>query len=236
MQHTDPLNQQRVFWELSPRLPDGCIITGDAGSSTSWFARDLRMRTGMRASLSGTLATMGSAVPYAVAAKFAHPDRAVVAIAGDGAMQMNGMNELLTIGKYWRRWDDPRLVVLVLHNNDLNMVTWEMRATQCDPKFEASQDIPDFDDARFAELCGLRGLRVEQEADVGPAIEDAFAATRPTLIDAVVSPHVPPLPPHVEWKQARAVMSAIMAGDPDAAEVVRATARQDLLKWLPGRR
>ena len=235
LQHTDPLNPQRVFWELSPRLPENCIITCDSGSATNWFARDIKIRDGMRASLSGTLATMGAAMPYAVAAKFAHPDRVVIAMPGDGAMQMNGMNELLTVAKYWRRWEDPRLVVIVTHNNDLNQVTWEMRAMEGDPKFEASQDIPDFDYARYAELCGLGGVRIETEGDVVPAIEAAFAADRPTVIDAVVSADVPPLPPHIEWDQAKAMMSAIISGDPDAASIVRTSAKQALLDWLPGR-
>jgi pyruvate dehydrogenase (quinone) len=97
MKDADPINPQRVFWELSPRLPERCIITADSGSGTNWYARDVKLRSGMMASLSGGLATMGPAVPYAVAAKFAHPDRPVIALAGDGAMQMNGINEMITI-------------------------------------------------------------------------------------------------------------------------------------------
>ncbi len=235
MTEADPVNPQRVFWELSPRLPDDCIVTADSGSSTNWYARDVKLRKGMRASLSGTLATMGPAVPYAIAAKLAHPSRPVLAIAGDGAMQMNGNGELLTIAKYWKRWTDPRLVVLVLHNNDLNQVTWEQRAMSGDPKFEASQDIPDFDYARYAELCGLQGLRIEKPDEIGPAWERAFASPVPTVIDAVVSADVPPIPPHIEWKQAKAMMSAVMSGDPDAAEIVRHAGKQSLLDLLPGR-
>lgn len=231
----DPLNPQRLFWELSPRLPDRAVLTSDSGSAANWYARDIKIRKGMRGSLSGTLATMGSAVPYAIAAKFAHPDRAVIALTGDGAMQMNGMNELLTIGKYWERWSDPRLIILILHNNDLNQVTWEMRAMEGDPKFEASQDIPDFDYARYAELCGLSGIRVEKADDVAGAWEQALSASRPTVIDAVVTPDVPPIPPHVEFKQAQAMMKAIMTGDPDAAGVVKESMKQQLLGFLPGR-
>src|SRR6185503_1732253 len=124
MDDADPVNPQRVFHELSRRLPDDAIITADAGSAANWYARDIRMRSGMMGSLSGNLATMGCGVPYAIAAKFAHPDRPVFALVGDGAFQMNGMNEMLTIAKYRRRWADQRLIVLVLHNNDLNQVTW----------------------------------------------------------------------------------------------------------------
>ena len=175
----DPINPQRVFWELSQRLPDRAILTSDSGSSANWFARDVRLREGMMASLSGTLATMGPGVPYAIAAKFAHPDRPVIALVGDGAMQMNGNGELVTIAKYWQRWSDPRLIVLVLHNNDLNQVTWEQRAMEGDPKYEASQQLPDFPYARYAELIGLTGIRVDDPDDIADAWEQAFAADRP---------------------------------------------------------
>src|SRR4051794_19890196 len=157
----DPVNPQRVVHELSHVLPDGAIIAADSGSSTNWFARNLRLRKGMMASLSGTLATMGCGVPYAIGAKFAHPDRPVIALVGDGAMQMNGLNELITIAKYWKRWSSPTLVVCVFNNQDLNQVTWEQRVLAGDPKFPATQQIPDFQYARFAELIGLNGVRVD---------------------------------------------------------------------------
>lgn len=235
MTEADPINPQRVFWELSPKLPDDVIIAADSGSSTNWYARDVRMRRGMRSSLSGTLATMGPAMPYAVGAKFAHPSRPVLAIEGDGAMQMNGMNELLTVGKYWHKWADPRFVVLVLHNNDLNQVTWEQRAMSGDPKFSVTQDIPDFDYARFAEMCGLEGIRVDDPDGIARAWEQAFSAARPTVIDAVVSADVPPIPPHIEWKQAKSLMSAMLQGDPDLGGIVRQSTKQALLDYLPGR-
>jgi pyruvate dehydrogenase (quinone) len=217
----DPINPQRVFWELSPRLPDGALITCDSGSSANWYARDLKIREGMRCSLSGNLATMGCGVPYALGAKFAHSDRPVIALVGDGAVQMNGLLELLTVAKYWKRWADPRFVVMVLHNNDLNMVTWEMRAMEGDPKFEASQDIPDFNYAQFADMVGLKGIRVETPEAVGPAWDEAFNAGKPVVIDAVTDPNIPPLPPHITWKQAQAMMSSMLKGDPDLGAVVR---------------
>ena len=164
----DPINPQLVFHELSKRLPDGAILSSDSGSAANWYARDVKLRKGMMASLSGTLATMGPGVPYAIAAKFAHPDRPVFALVGDGAMQMNGINELITIAKYRHRWPDQRLVVLVLNNRDLNQVTWEQRAMSGDPKFEGSQDLPDFPYARYAELLGLKGIRVDTPDQVGP--------------------------------------------------------------------
>ncbi len=215
MHDANPINPQRVFWELSPRLPDNCIITSDAGTSANWYARDIRIRDGMMASLSGNLATMGPGVPYAIAAKFAFPDRPVVALVGDGAMQMNGMNELITIEKYYREWKDPRLVVLVLNNRDLNMVTWEMRAMEGDPKFAASQDLPNVAYARYAELLGLRGIYVDRPEQIGPAWDEALHADRPVILEAITDPDVPPLPPHITLDQAKAFTSSFLKGDED---------------------
>jgi len=231
----DPINPQRVFWELSRRLPDRAILTSDSGSSANWFARDVRLREGMMASLSGTLATMGPGVPYAIGAKFAHPDRPVIALVGDGAMQMNGNGELVTIAKYWRRWSDPTLIVLVLHNNDLNQVTWEQRAMEGDPRYEASQQLPDFPYARYAELIGLAGIRVDDPDDLGAAWEQAFAAGRPVVLEAITDPDVPPLPPHITIEQAKAFASALVHGDPSAAQLVKQAAKGKLEEFLPGR-
>ena len=235
LQEADPLNPQRVFHELSSRLPDDCIIAADSGSAANWYARDIRLRKGMKASLSGTLATMGPGVPYALAAKFAFPDRVAIALVGDGAFQMNGMNELITIAANYRRWADPRLIVLVLHNNDLNQVTWEQRAMEGDPKFEASQRLPDFPYARYAELIGLEGIRVDNPDDVGDAWDRALAADRPCLVEAITDPEVPPLPPHITVEQAHHFMQAVLRGDPDASRLVRQSLRQKLAGVLPGK-
>lgn len=232
MVDADPLNPQRVFWELSPRLPDDCLLAADSGSSTNWFARDLKLRPGMMASVSGTLASMGCAVPYAIAAKFAHPDRPVIAIEGDGAMQMNGIAELITVAKYWQQWSDPRFIVLVLNNRDLNQVTWEQRVMAGDPKFEASQELPDFPYARYAELIGLKGVRVDSPDQVASAWEEALAAERPIVYEAVTDPNVPPLPPHIKLEQARALGAALRAGDPDARSVLRESVRQKLAGFV----
>ena len=233
-QPADPINPQLVAWELSQCLPDRCIVTADSGTSSVWYARDLRFRPGMAGSVSGTLATMGSGVPYAIAAKFAHPDRPVVALVGDGAMQMNGLGELVTIAKYWRRWADPRLVVLVLNNRDLAYVTWEQRVQAGDPKFDAAQQLPDLPYAGIAELMGLRGIRVERPEDVGPAWAEALAADRPVVLDMVTDPNVPPLPPHITLKQARTFAHALFAGEPDTASVLVNTAREMVGAILPG--
>jgi len=219
MQPAEPLNPQLLFWELSRRLPDSCMLAGDSGSSTVWYARDLKIRRGMLASLSGTLATMGSAVPYAVAAKFAHPDRLAVALAGDGAMQMNGINQLITVAKYWRRWSDPRLIVLVLNNRDLNYVTWEQRAMEGDRKFSVSQNLPDFPYARYAELLGLKGIRVDAPDAVGPAWDEALAADRPVVVEAVTDPNVPTLPPQLKPEQVAKITAALRKGDADTSGV-----------------
>lgn len=228
-----PINPQRVFWELSPRLPENCILSSDSGSAANWFARDLKIRRGMLASLSGNLATMGPGVPYVIAAKFAFPERVAIALVGDGAMQMNGNNGLITISKYWKEWSDPRLVVLVLHNNDLNQVTWEQRAMNGDPKYECSQDIPDFAYATYAESLGLKGARVETPAAIGPAWDEALAADRPVVIDAMTDPDVPPLPPHITFEQAKAYASALFKGDPNERGIFRQTFREMVDAVLP---
>jgi pyruvate dehydrogenase (quinone) len=230
-----PLNPQRVFFELSPRLPDDCILAADSGSAANWFARDLKIRKGMKASLSGTLATMGPGVPYAIAAKFAFPERVAIALVGDGAFQMNGMNELITVAKYYERWSDPRLIVLVLHNNDLNQVTWEQRALEGDPKYEGSQVLPDFPYARYAQLIGLEGIRVDSPDQVGDAWDEALAADRPCVLEAITDPEVPPLPPHITLQQAQHFMKAIIGGDPDARRMIRQSFSEKLAEFLPGR-
>ena len=226
MHDANPINPQRVFWELSSRLPDDCILSADSGTTASWYARDLKFRRGMMGSLSGTLATMGPAVPYAIAAKFAFPDRVAIALAGDGAMQMNGINELITISKYWREWTDPRLVVLVLNNRDLNMVTWEERVLAGDPKFEASQDIPDLNYAEYANMLGLGSTRVARPEEIGPAWDRAFTADRPFVIDAVTDPDVPPLPPHITLEQAKSFASAILKGDVESLGLLRQSLKE----------
>jgi len=215
-----PINPELVFTELSRRLPDNCILSGDAGTATNWLARHLVMRRGMKFALSGSLATMGPAVPYAIAAKFAYPDRVAIAMTGDGAMQMNGINELITVAKYWQRWSDPRIIFLVLNNRDLNQVSWEMRVESGDPKFPASQDLPDFPYARYAEMLGFKGIRVDRPDQIGAAWDAALAADRPVVYEACTDPNVSILPPHISFEQAKNFMSALVKGDPDASGIL----------------
>jgi pyruvate dehydrogenase (quinone) len=231
----DKVNPQRVFTELSPRLPDGVILTSDSGSCANWYARDLKMRRGMMASLSGGLASMGAAVPYAIAAKFAHPTRPVIAMVGDGAMQMNNMAELITIQKYWQKWADPRLIVMVLNNEDLNQVTWEQWVMEGNPKFEATQQVPDVPYHKFAELIGLEGIFCDDPEQVGVAWDRALAARRPVVLEMKTDPNVPPLPPHISLDQAKAFMSLMIKGDPEQGSMLKNTARQVLSGILPGK-
>jgi pyruvate dehydrogenase (quinone) len=236
MVSANPLNPQRVFWELSPRLPENCIITCDSGSAANWYARDLKMRRGMMASLSGTLATMGPGMPYAIAAKFAYPERPVLALVGDGAFQMNGMNALITVSKYWKQWRDPRFIALVLNNEDLNQVTWEMRAQSGDPKFNASQQLPDVRYSQYAEELGLKGIFVDNPDRVAASWEEALAADRPVVLEAKTDPEVPPLPPHISLKNAKALTSTLLSGDPRESSVIVQTAKELMADLLPGKR
>ncbi|HEX4195984.1 MAG TPA: thiamine pyrophosphate-requiring protein [Caulobacteraceae bacterium] len=234
MQPANPVNPQRVTWELSPRLPETVILTSDSGSCANWYARDLKMRRGMMASLSGGLASMGAAVPYAIAAKFAHPDRPVIALVGDGAMQMNNMAELITVSKYWRNWLDHRWIVCVFNNEDLNQVTWEQRVMEGDPKFDASQQIPNVPYHRFAELIGLKGIYVDDPESMGPAWDEALAADRPVVLEVKTDPEVPPLPPHITFDQAVKLAKTLEKGDPDEAGLIKGAARQLVGALLPG--
>lgn len=222
----NPVNPQRVVWEMSPLLPANAIVTSDSGSCANWYARDFRVQQGQAASLSGGLASMGAAVPYAIGAKFAHPDRPVIALVGDGAMQMNNMAELITVQKYWKRWADPRWIVCVFNNQDLNEVTWEQRVMEGNPRFEASQDIPDFAYAKFGELLGLRGIFVDSPGRLASAWQEALSSDRPVVLEVKTDSEVAPLPPHVTFKEALSFMSAMAKGDRGAGRVIGDTARQ----------
>jgi pyruvate dehydrogenase (quinone) len=234
MQTADPLNPQRVFWELSPRLPDNAIITADSGSVANWYARDLKMRRGMKASLSGGLASLGAGTPYAVAAKMAFPDRTVIACMGDGAMQMNGLNVMITIGKYWQQWSNPRLIVLVLNNRDLNQVTWEERIMLGAGKTELTQSIPDFPYHKYAELIGLKGIFVDDPEKVGAAWDEALSADRPVILEAYTDPNVPPLPPHITLKDAENFIF-MMRDEPELGSVLKNSVKELLAGVLPGK-
>ncbi|MER7834705.1 thiamine pyrophosphate-requiring protein [Streptomyces sp. NPDC096040] len=231
----DPINPEYVAHALNGLLPDNVILSADSGSAANWYARHLRLRGTMRGSLSGTLATMGPGVPYAIGAKFAHGDRPVIALVGDGAMQMNGMAELITIAKYWQDWADPRLIVAVFNNRDLNQVTWEMRAMEGAPQFLPSQSLPDVRYADFARSLGLAGMRIEQPDGVAGAWEAALAADRPCVLDFVTDPAVPPIPPHATLDQIEAAAAAVLKGDSDRVAMVRQGFKAKVQEFLPHR-
>lgn len=233
MAAADPVNPQRVTWELSPRLPERVILTCDSGSCANWFARDVKMRRGMMASLSGGLASMGAAVPYAIAAKFAHPDRPVIALVGDGAMQMNNMAELITVAKYHERWVNKTWICCVWNNEDLNQVTWEQRVMEGDARYIASQSIPNVPYHKFAELIGLKGIYVDDPDKMGAAWDEALASTVPVVLEVKTDPEVPPLPPHITLEQARNFTSMLLKGDPNEGHMIADTARQVLAAVLP---
>ncbi len=229
----DPINPQLVFTSLNDHLPDDAILSGDAGTATNWYARNIMMRRGMKGSLSGGLATMGAAVPYAIAAKFAYPGRVAIACTGDGAMQMNGNAEMLTVAKYWKEWTDPRVIFLVLNNSDLNQVTWEMRIMSGDPKFDASQDLPPFDYAAYAQQLGFLGIRMESPDDVDSGWERAFASDRPVIVDAHVSANIAQLPPHITFEEAHKYFEALVKGDPDEGNIIKESIKSVMATVVP---
>ena len=230
----DPINPEYVAHVLDPLLPEDAILAADSGSATNWYARHLTMRGTMRGSLSGTLATMGCAVPYAIGAKFAHPDRPAIALVGDGAMQMNGMAELITAMKYRHEWEDPRLVIAVWNNQDLNQVTWEMRAMSRSPQFTPSQLIPDVSYAHFAASLGMKGIRIEHPDGVEQGWRDALAADGPAVVEFLTDGSVPPIPPHATWDQMESTARSLLGGDPERGPVIRQGIKAKLQDFIPG--
>jgi pyruvate dehydrogenase (quinone) len=224
----DPLNPELVAHELSKRLPDGCILTTDAGSVANWWSRHLKLREGMRASLAGNLATMGPGTPYAIGAKFAFPDRPVIAMVGDGAFQMNGMLEMITVKRYLDRLNKSPLIFCVFNNQDLNQVTWEQRAMAGEPKFMGSQHIPDVPYAEWAKLLGFTGIRCDSPKKIGAAWDEALASDKPVVLEVVVDPEIPPVPPHIKKMQAKKVAKALREGDPEMWGITTKGGKQKL--------
>lgn len=230
-----PLNPELVVHELSKRLPDNAVITTDAGSVANWWARHLRLRPGMAASLAGNLATMGPGTPYAISAKLAHPGRPVIALVGDGVFQMNGMAEMITVKRYRDRLSKGPLVFCVFNNQDLNQVTFEQRAMGGEPKFEGSQRIPDVPYAEFAKLLGLTGIRCDDPAKIGDAWDQALAAGGPAVLEVVVDPDIPPVPPHISFDMAKKTAKAVIK-DPDRVSIVTKGAKQKMHEFTESAR
>jgi len=224
MTKADPINPRYVYHLLNERLPHNSIVTADAGSTADWYGHHIKLGRDMRGNLSGMLASMLAAMPYAVAAKFAFPDRPVVCTIGDGAFQMLGMNELITVKRHWKTWDDPRFIVMVLHNDDLTQVSWEMREVG-DPRWDTSQRVEDMDYAGYAELLGLRGIRVDKPDQVADAWDAAFSADRPVVLDIHTDPNVPPLPAHISFAEAKGFLATLVKGDPAESAVIRNSLR-----------
>jgi pyruvate dehydrogenase (quinone) len=220
-QAANPINPELVAWELSPRLPENCILSADSGTTANWYGRTIKMRNGMKGSVSGSLASMGAAVPYAIAGKFAYPERPVVCLTGDGAMQMNGINEMITVSKYWQQWSNPQLVFIVFNNRDLNQVTWELRIEGGDPRLPLTQAIPDFPYASFADSLGLKGIRVDHSEDLGRALDEALSASCPVVLDVYTDPNTPTLPPHITFEQAKNFSTALLKGDPERSGIIQ---------------
>jgi pyruvate dehydrogenase (quinone) len=220
----DPINPRLVFHLLNERLPDNAIMTADAGTTADWYGHHIRLGRNMMGNLSGRLATMLGAMPYAIAAKFAFPDRPVVCTIGDGAFQMLGMNGLITVKRHWNEWSNPKFIVLVLHNNDLNQVSWEMREAG-NPRYDTSQLLEEVDYAAYARLLGFEGIRVDSPDEVAEAWDRAFAADRPVLLDVVTDKNVPPLPAHISLDQAKGIARALLTRDPDGLAVAQNSAR-----------
>lgn len=231
----NPINPEYVAWELSSRLPDNSLLSADSGTTANWYGRTIKMRKGMMGSVSGSLASMGAAVPYAIGAKFAYPDRTVVCLTGDGAMQMNGINEMITVGKYWKKWSNPHLIFIVLNNRDLNQVTWELRIEGGDPRLPMTQAIPDFPYARLGESSGLMGIRVDKPEDVGPAIDQALAADRPVVLDVYTDPDITTIPPHITFKEAKMYSEALLKGDPEEVGIIKESVKSVVEGILPHR-
>lgn len=229
-----PINPQRVFHELSPLLPDDVIMTGDSGSVANWYARDIRVRRGMMGSLSGGLASLGAATPYAVAAKFAHSERPVIGFIGDGAMQMNGLNVMITVGKYWREWADPRFIIMVLNNQDLNQVTWEERVMLGDGRTPSTQSVPDFPYAKYAELIGLNGFYCDNPEKIAETWRAALASDKPCIVEFRADPDVPPLPPHITLEDAKNFLT-MLRDEPNLKSVVVNSAKQIFARVMPGK-
>ena len=225
MASADPVNPQRIFTEMSKQLPDNVILTADSGSVANWYARDIKIRRGMKGSLSGGLASLGAATPYAVAAKMAFPDRPVIGFIGDGAFQMNGMNVMITVSKYWKQWSDPRFVIMVLNNRDLNQVTWEERVASGVGKTESTQSIPDLPYHKYAELLGLHGIFVNDPDKLAAGWEEALSCGKPCVLEVYADPNVPPLPPHISLQDAKNFMTS-MATEPELGSVLKNTVKE----------
>lgn len=206
-----PMNPQVVAWELDKRLAPNAIISTDSGTIATWFARQIRIRRGQMCSLSGTLASMANGLPYTIAAQVAYPDRQCVAFVGDGGFSML-MAEFATAAKY-----RLPIKVIVVKNNSLGMIKWEQMVFLGNPEYGCELHPIDF--AAFARACGGAGFTVDDPAQCGAVLDQAFATPGPALVEAVVNPFVPPEPPKITFEQASKFAQSLARGEPDRSKI-----------------
>ena len=206
-----PIKPQRVAWELSQIAPDNAIISGDSGTNTSWIARHFMIRGEQKFSCSGTLATMAPGLPYAIAAQVAFPERKSIAFVGDGAFTML-MGEFATAVKY-----NLPILVVIIKNNTLGQIKWEQIVFLGNPEYGC--ELQEIDFAKFAEACGGLGFSVERPDEIRPTLESAMASGRPCVVEVLVDPFEPPMPPKVTLKQAKNFAEALVEGQPHGGKI-----------------
>ncbi|MEU4874540.1 thiamine pyrophosphate-binding protein [Streptomyces sp. NPDC021608] len=236
----DPINPEQVARALDPQLPPDVMVTCDPGPLTGWYARHLTLRPGMRGAVSAGLAATGCALPYAIGAKSAHPDRPAIALVDDGAMGPDGLAELVTVARCRDRWQDPRLVVAVWNDRRLPRHAQDAQDPQAapdsqdEPSSAASQRSPEASYAEFARSLGLTGVRVETPEEVEAGWRTALAADGPAVVEFLTDPSVPPVPAHATWEQLGAAAAAVLKGEPDAGAVARHAFKAKMQEFLPG--
>ena len=206
-----PMKPQVVAWEISKRLRDDAIVTSDSGTIATWFARQIRAKQGQMFSLSGMLASMANGLPYAMAAQVAYPERQVVAFVGDGGFSML-MAEFANCVMY-----KLPIKLVVVKNNSLGMIKWEQMVFLGNPEYGCELQPIDF--ALFARACGATGLTVVDPRDCGRALDEAFATPGPVIVEAVVDPYVPPMPPKITMDQAAKFGEALVKGTPNREKI-----------------
>ena len=205
------MKPQVVAWELGKRLQETAIISSDSGTISTWFARHIPVKSGQKHSLSGTLATMANGLPYTIAAQIAYPDRQCVGFVGDGGFTML-MGEFATAVKY-----QLPIKIVVVKNNTLGQIKWEQMVFLGNPEYGC--DLNPIDFCSFAQACGGTGFRIEDPATCGAILDQALAVKGPVLIEAVVDPHEPPMPPKVTLAQAEKLAKAMAKGTPNRKQI-----------------
>jgi pyruvate dehydrogenase (quinone)/pyruvate oxidase len=219
-----PIKPQRVAWELSQLASDDAIVSTDSGTITTWIARHFKMRGTQKFSCSGNLATMAPGLPYAIAAKLAFPERQSIAFVGDGGFTML-MGEFLTAVKY-----ELPIVVIIIKNNTLGQIKWEQIVFLGNPEYGCELHNPSF--AKYADACGGLGWTVERPEEIKPTLKNALASNKPSIVEVVVDPFEPPMPPKVSVKQALNFAEALVKGQPKGKKIALTLFRDKLDELL----